>query len=72
MLFQEKVTSLADLAPRLFLIHLKYDKTQKITFKSGEFGYVDYKSTNPFEFYHILNELEKVEEQDLQGWLLFS
>ena len=44
---------------------------ETIQFKSGEFGYVEYKSTNPFEFYHILNELDNTPEQDLQGWLIF-
>ena len=42
-----------------------------LTFKEGEFGFTKYKSTNPFEFFHIINELDKLPEQDLEGWLLF-
>ena len=44
---------------------------ENMTFKDGEFGFVKYKSKNPFEFFHIINELEKTSEQDLEGWLLF-
>ena len=33
---------------------------ETIEFKSGQQGYVEYKSSNPFEFYHILNELDKL------------
>jgi len=44
---------------------------ENITFKSGEFGYVDYKSTNPFEFYHILNELEKVRSKICKAGYFF-
>ena len=31
-----------------------------IELTSGQEGYIEYKSANPFEFYHILNELDKV------------
>ena len=32
---------------------------ETIELKSGQQGYIEYKSSNPFEFYHILNELDK-------------
>ena len=44
---------------------------EDITFKKGEFGYVEYKSSNPFEFHQIINDFDKAPMQDLQGWLLF-
>ena len=44
---------------------------EDLTFKEGEFGFVKYKSKNPFEFFHIINELDESPEQDLEGWLLF-
>ena len=44
---------------------------EDITFKKGEFGYVEYKSSNPFEFHQIINDFDKAPIQDLQGWLLF-
>ena len=31
---------------------------EKINFKENEFGYIEYKSKNPYEFYQIFNELE--------------
>ena len=39
-------------------------------FKSGDEGLVTYKSSNPFEFFHILNSKES-EEQDMFGTLIF-
>ena len=42
-----------------------------IQLTSGQEGYIEYKSANPFEFYHILNELDKAQEIDAQGWLIF-
>ena len=36
--------------------------------KSGVFFF---KSSSPFEFYHILNELDQAPEIDAQGWLIF-
>ena len=39
-------------------------------FKSGDDGVIAYKSTNPFEFFHILNSKE-CEEQDMFGTLVF-
>ena len=44
---------------------------EDLSFKEGDFGFIKYKSTNPFEFFHILNELDNLPEQDLEGWLLF-
>ncbi|GIS23092.1 MAG: hypothetical protein CM15mP123_09940 [Gammaproteobacteria bacterium] len=44
---------------------------ETIEFKSGQQGYLEYKSSNPFEFYHILNELDKAPQIDAQGWLIF-
>ena len=44
---------------------------ETIELKSGQQGYIEYKSSNPFEFYHILNELDKAPEIDAQGWLIF-
>ena len=41
---------------------------EDITFKKGEFGYVEYKSSNPFEFHQIINDFDKAPIQDLQGW----
>ena len=40
-------------------------------FKSGEAGLVLYKSANPFEFYHILNKMDDVPDQDVFGSLIF-
>jgi dienelactone hydrolase len=40
-------------------------------FKSGEAGLVMYKSANPFEFYHILNKMDDVPDQDVFGSLIF-
>ena len=37
---------------------------EDLTFKEGEFGFVKYKSKNPFEFFHIINELDESPEQD--------
>ena len=34
---------------------------EDITFKKGEFGYVEYKSSNPFEFHQIINNFEFVQ-----------
>ena len=42
-----------------------------IQLTSGQEGYIEYKSASPFEFYHILNELDKAQEIDAQGWLIF-
>ena len=39
-------------------------------FKSGDDGIVSYKSSNPFEFFHILNSKES-EEQNMFGSLIF-
>ena len=44
---------------------------ETIEFKSGQQGYLEYKSSNPFEFYHILNELDKAPQIDAKGWLIF-
>ena len=44
---------------------------ETIELKSGQQGYLEYKSSNPFEFYHILNELDQAPEIDAQGWLIF-
>ena len=44
---------------------------ETIELKSGQQGYIEYKSSNPFEFYHILKELDKAPEIDAQGWLIF-
>ena len=44
---------------------------ETIELKSGQQGYVEYKSSNPFEFYHILNELDEAPKIDAQGWLIF-
>ena len=38
--------------------------------QSGDQGVISYKSSNPFEFFHILNS-KKVEEQDMFGTLIF-
>ena len=43
-----------------------------IELTSGQEGYIEYKSANPFEFYHILNELDKAQQIDAQGWLILS
>ena len=40
------------------------------TFKSGDDGVIPYKSSNPFEFFHILTSQE-CEEQDMFGSLIF-
>lgn len=40
------------------------------TFKSGDDGLIPYKSSNPFEFFHILTSQE-CEEQDMFGSLIF-
>ena len=42
---------------------------EKINFKENEFGYIEYKSKNPYEFYQIFNELDEAETQDSFGWL---
>ena len=39
-------------------------------FESGDEGVVPYKSSNPFEFFHILNSTE-YDEQDMFGSLIF-
>lgn len=39
-------------------------------FQSGDEGLVSYKSSNPFEFFHILNST-KCDEQDMFGSLIF-
>ena len=39
-------------------------------FQSGDDGIVSYKSSNPFEFFHILNS-KKSEEQNMFGSLIF-
>ena len=39
-------------------------------FDSGDQGVIAYKSSNPFEFFHILNSKEQ-EEQDMFGTLVF-
>ena len=39
-------------------------------FQSGDEGVVPYKSSNPFEFFHILNSSE-CDEQDMFGSLIF-
>ena len=39
-------------------------------FESGDEGVIAYKSSNPFEFFHILNSKE-CEEQDMFGTLIF-
>ena len=39
-------------------------------FKSGDEGVIAYKSSNPFEFFHILNSKE-CEEQNMFGTLVF-
>ena len=44
---------------------------ETIQLNSGQQGFIEYKSSNPFEFYHILNELDKADEIDAQGWLIF-
>ena len=44
---------------------------EKINFKENEFGYIEYKSKNPYEFYQIFNELDQAEPQDSFGWLIF-
>ena len=44
---------------------------EKINFKENEFGYIEYKSKNPYEFYQIFNELDEAETQDSFGWLIF-
>jgi cephalosporin-C deacetylase-like acetyl esterase len=38
--------------------------------KSGDQGIITYKSSNPFEFFHILNSKEQ-DEQDMFGTLIF-
>ena len=40
------------------------------TFKSGDDGVITYKSSNPFEFFHILTSQE-CDEQDMFGSLIF-
>ena len=42
----------------------------KHKFKSGDQGIITYKSSNPFEFFHILNS-KKQDEQDMFGTLIF-
>lgn len=42
----------------------------KVTLKSGYQGNINYKSSNPFEFFHILND-SKIEDQDMFGTLFF-
>ena len=44
---------------------------ETINFKENEFGYIEYKSKNPYEFYQIFNELDEAETQDSFGWLIF-
>ena len=42
----------------------------KQKFQSGDEGIINFKSSNPFEFFHILNSKES-EEQDMFGSLIF-
>jgi dienelactone hydrolase len=42
---------------------------KEITFNSGEEGIIRYKSSNPFEFFHILNS-KNCEEQEMFGSLI--
>ena len=44
---------------------------EDITFKKGQFGYIEYKSSNPYEFHQIIKDYEKSPSQDAKGWLLF-
>ncbi len=51
---------------------------ETIELKSGQQGYIEYKSSNPFEFYHILNPdllpgpaNYLAPEIDVHGWLIF-
>ena len=32
---------------------------EDITFKKGQFGYIEYKSSNPYEFHQIIKDYEK-------------
>ena len=41
----------------------------KQKFQSGDEGIINFKSSNPFEFFHILNSKES-EEQDMFGTLI--
>ena len=43
----------------------------KQKFQSGDEGIINFKSSNPFEFFHILNSKES-EEQDMFGTLFFQ
>ena len=45
---------------------------ETINLKENEFGYIEYKSKNPYEFYQIFNELDAAETQDSFGWLIFQ
>ena len=42
---------------------------KELNFNSGDEGLITYKSSNPFEFYHILNS-EESDEQDMFGTLI--
>ena len=42
---------------------------KELNFNSGDEGLITYKSSNPFEFYHILNSQES-DEQDMFGTLI--
>ena len=42
-----------------------------LNFNSGDEGLITYKSSNPFEFYHILNSQES-DEQDMFGTLILQ
>ena len=35
---------------------------ETIELNSGQQGYIEYQSSDPFEFYHILNELENAKK----------
>ena len=45
-------------------------KPMEHKFNSGDQGVIAYKSSNPFEFFHILNS-KKQDEQDMSGTLIF-
>ena len=42
----------------------------EFTLRSGNQGVIAYKSSNPFEFFHILNSKDQ-DEQDMHGTLIF-
>ena len=44
---------------------------EDLTFKKGQFGYIEYKSSNPFEFHQIIKDYKNSPPQDAKGWLLF-